>query len=97
MLALIRRDVRNRRKDVRAVCGRALNAIPVVDAALARLVVDVEVLQVVVEVYASGAEVAAEEGCVGCEDGADVDVPLSAEGDGEACLPFVEVCDDGGG
>ena len=28
------------------------------------------------------------------EDGGDVDVSLAAEGDGEAGLPLVEVCDD---
>ena len=84
-------------KDIGAVCRRTFDAVSMIDSTFACFVVDVEVLEVVVEVYASGAEVAAEEGCVGCEDGADVDVALSAEGDGEACLPFVEVCDDGGG
>ena len=66
-----------------------------VDAALARLVVDIEVLEVVVEVNGAGTEVAAEEGSMGREDGSDVDVPLAAERDGEACLPLVEVGDDG--
>ena len=75
--------------------GGTLDAVPVVDAALARLVVDIEVLEVVVEVDGACTEVAAEEGSMGREDGSDVDVPLAAERDGEACLPLVEVGDDG--
>ena len=66
-----------------------------VNAALAGLLVDVKVLEVVVEIDRAGAEVAAEEGGVGGEDGGDVDVSLAAEGDGKAGLPFVEVGDNG--
>lgn len=38
-------------EDIRAVCGRALDAITVINATLPGFVVDVEVLQIVVEVY----------------------------------------------
>ena len=85
----------NGRENVCAVSGRALDAVAVIDSALARFMVDVEVLEVVVKVDGAGAEVAAEEGGVGGEDGGDVDVSLAAEGDGEAGLPFVEVGDNG--
>ena len=64
-------------------------------AALARFMVDVEVLEVVVKVDGAGAEVEAEEGGVGGKDSGDVDVSLAAEGDSEAGLPFVEVGDNG--
>lgn len=67
-----------------------------VNTPLAGLVVDVKVLQVVVEVNTSRTEVSAEQSSVGGEDGGDVDMPLSAEGDSETSLPFVEVGDDGG-
>lgn len=68
-----------------------------VNPTLAGFVVDVEILEVVVEIYGSGAEVASEEGCVCSEDGTDVDVPFSAQRDRQTGLPFVEMCDDGGG
>ena len=87
--------MRNGGKDIGAVGGGALDAISVIDAALSCLVIDVEVLEVVVKVDGACAEVAAEEGGVGGEDGGDVDVSLAAEGDGEAGMPFVEVGDNG--
>lgn len=61
VLGLVRRDVRHGRKDVGAVGRRALDAVAVVDAALARLVVDVKVGQVVVKVDRARAEVPSEE------------------------------------
>lgn len=67
-----------------------------VDTPLAGLVVDVKVLQVVVEIDTAGTEVSTEQGSVGGEDGRDIDMPLSAEGDSETGLPFVEVGDDSG-
>lgn len=85
VLALVRGDVRDGREDVGAVGGAALDAVAVVDAALARLVVDVEVLQVVVKVDTAGAEVPAEQGRVGGEDGRDVECAPAAEGDRDSC------------
>ena len=67
---------------------------PVVDTSLARLVVDVKVLQVVVEIDASGTQVSSEEGSVGGEDGGDVNVSFSAQGNSKTGLPFVEVSND---
>jgi hypothetical protein len=96
MLALVRGDMRHRRKHICAVCRRALYAVPMVDTPFACLVIDVKVLQVVVKVDGAGAEVATEEGGVGGEDGGDIDVALPAEGNGKPRLPLVEVGDDGG-
>lgn len=95
VLALVGGDVGDGREDVAGVRGGALDAVAVVDAALARLGVDVEVLQVVIEVDGAGAEVAPEEGGVGGEDGRYVDAALLAQGEGDAGEPFVEVGDDG--
>lgn len=94
MLTLIGGDVGDGGEDVAGVCGGALDAVAVVDAALACLGVDVKVLKVVVEVDGAGAEVASEESCVGCEDGRDVDAALLAEGEGDTREPLVEVGND---
>lgn len=61
---------------------------------LASLVIYVKVLQVIIEVDAAGAKVSAKQGGVSGEDSGDINVPLSAERDGEACLPLMEVRDD---
>lgn len=58
--------------------------------------IDIEVLEIVVKVYASSAKVSSEKSSVGCEDGSEIDVSLPAEGDSDADLPFVKVCDDCG-
>lgn len=66
-----------------------------IDSSLSGFLVYIKVLEVVVEVDASGAEVSSEQGGVGGEDGRDVDVSLSAERNGETGLPLVEMSDDG--
>lgn len=73
-----------------------LDAVSVVDAALAGLVINVKVLKVVVEVDRAGTEVSTEKGRVRREDGRHINVALAAERDGETGLPLVEVGDDGG-
>ena len=95
VLALVGGDVRDGCEDVAGVGGGALDAVAVVDAALAGLGIDVEELQVVVEVDGAGAEVSAKECGVGGEDGGDVDPPLAAERQGDAGQPLVKVGDDG--
>ena len=97
MLRLVRGDVRYSCEDVRAMRGRTFDAVSVVDAALASFVVDIKILEIVVKIDAARAEVAAKECGVCGEDGGDIDVAFAAKGNREACLPFVEVCDDGGG
>ncbi len=76
---------------------RTLDAVTVVDPALARFVIDIKVLEVVVKVDAPCAEVSTEKGSVGGEDSGHVDLTLAAEGDGETRLPFVEMGDNGSG
>lgn len=95
MLRLVGGDVRDGGKDVGAVSSGSLDAVAVVDASLAGLVVDVKVGQIVVEVDGSRAEVATEKGGMGSEDGRYIDLPLAAERDGQAGQPFVKVSDDG--
>ena len=97
MLRFVCSDVRDSGEDIGTVGGGSFDTVAVVDAALASFVVDVEILEVVVEIDAACAEVASQEGCVGGEDGAHVDVAFAAEGDCESGLPFVEMRDDGGG
>ena len=95
VLALVRGDVRDGGEDVGRVGRGALDAVPVVDAALARLAVDVEVLEVVVEVDRAGAEVSAQQGRVRREDGRDVHPARLDQGKGDGSEPLVEVSDDG--
>ena len=76
---------------VGTVCGRALNAISMIDTTFSGFVVDVEVLKVIVEVDGAGAEVSTEEGGMCCEYCCHVNVTFAAEGDSKACLPLVEM------
>jgi hypothetical protein len=69
--------------------------IPVVDTPLASFMIHIKVLQVIVKVDAARAQVPAQQGGVGGKDGRHVDMPLAAQGDREAGLPFVEVGNDG--
>ena len=95
MLRFVRGNMRHRRKHIRTMRRRTFYAIPMIDPALARLMIDIKVLKVVVEIDGTGTEVSTEESSVGCEDCRNVDVALSAEGDSEASLPFVEMGDNG--
>ena len=85
MLRLIRRDMRDGRKDVRTVRRGSLDTVSMIDATFTSFVIDVKVLQIVVKIYGSRAEIASEKGRVGREDGRHVDVAFSAAacGDGE--------------
>jgi hypothetical protein len=69
----------------------------VVDTPLPGLMIDIKVLQIVVKVDATRAEIPSQQSSVGCENGSDVDVTLPAERDSETGLPFMEMSDDGGG
>ena len=66
-----------------------------VNAAFARLVVDIEVLKVVVKVDATGAEITAKKGRMCGEHSSDIDMAFPAERYGYANLPFVEMGDYG--
>ena len=97
MFALVGGDMRDSGEHVRAVRRRAFDAVSVVYPAFSCFVIDVKVLEVVVEIDGAGAEVPAEEGCMGGEDGGDVDVAFAAKWDGQSGLPFVEMRDNSGG
>ena len=79
------------RENVGAMGRRPLDAVSVVNAAFPRLVVDIEVLKIVVEVDAARAEVATQECRVCGEYGGDVNVAFPAKRYGHADLPFVEM------
>lgn len=66
-----------------------------VDASFSSFVVYIKVLQVVVEIYTSSAQVSTQERSVGGEDGGNVDMSLSAERNSQTSLPFVEMGDNG--
>jgi hypothetical protein len=82
-------------ENIARVCSSALDAVPVVDSALARFGINVEVLKVVVKVDGAGAQVPTEECRVGREDGRYVDLPLPGQGQGNTRQPLVEVRNDG--
>lgn len=94
MLGLIGCDMADGGEDVGGMRGCPLDAVSVVDTSLSGFMINVEVLEVVVEVYGAGAEVSAEEGSVSGKDSGDVDVSLSAQRDGQTGLPLVEVSDN---
>ena len=96
MLALISSDVRNGGEHIGAVGGGSLDAVPVINTALACFVIHVKILKVVVKVDGACAEVATEEGCVGGKHGDNIYVSLATERNGETGLPFVEVGNDSG-
>lgn len=95
MLGFVGRDVRDSGEYVGTVCSASLDAVAVIDATFSCLVVNIEVGEVVVEIDRSGTKVTSEKGGVSREDGRYVDVAFSAQGNGQTCLPFVEVGDDG--
>lgn len=53
--------------------------------------VDIKILQIVIEINGTGTEIAAEERCVRREYSSDIDMSLTAKGNGDTCLPFMEV------
>jgi hypothetical protein len=57
--------------------------------------IDVEILQIVIEINGTGTEVAAEKCCMCCEYGSDIDMSLTAKGNGDTCLPFMEMGNNG--
>lgn len=95
MLRLKSGDVGHGCEDVARVSGSTLNAIPVVDAALSRLGVDVKVLEVVVEVNRAGTEISPQKSGMSREDGGNIDSSLLRKGQSHTGQPLVEVSDDG--
>ena len=77
MLGFIRGDVGDSCEDVRAMRGGTFDTVSVVDTALSRFVVDVEVLEVVIEVNAASTEIASKQGCMSSENGSHVDMSFA--------------------
>lgn len=94
MLALVCRYVGNRGEDVACVGSGTLDAVPVINAALACLGVHVEMLQVVVEIDRTGTEVTAQQCRVRSEYGRDIDLSLFGKRQRDAGQPFVKMRDD---
>lgn len=69
--------MRYRSKDVRAMCSSSFDTVSVVDASFTSFVVDIKVLEVVIEVHASCAEISPQQGSVGRKDSCDVDMSLA--------------------
>lgn len=61
------------------MCGASFYAVSVVDTTLSSFGIHIKVLQVVIEIDGTGAEVSAEQSRVGGENGGDIDLSLSAE------------------
>ena len=87
-------DVRYSGEDVRTVCRCTLDAISMVYAAFSGFMVDVKILDIVIKVNIASGEVTAKESSVCREHCRDIDATFPADGDGDTCLPFVEVSDD---
>lgn len=74
--------------------GSTLDTIPMVDAALACLMINIKAAEVVVEIHRTCTEVAAEKGGMSREDGGHVDMALAAKRDAHASEPLMEMGDD---
>ncbi len=83
--------MRNSCEDIARVRCGTLNAVAVVDTALACLGINVKVLEVVVEVNRSSTEISSEQGSVGGEDGGDIDTAPLAQGKCDTREPLVEM------
>jgi hypothetical protein len=94
VLGLVARDLRDGGENVGAVSGGAFHAVAMVDATIARLLVQVEVRQVVVEVTVAGAQVAAEQRGVCGEHRGDVQLTHARQNQANAGHPFVKVTDN---
>jgi len=97
MLTLVCRNMGDGRKDISTVSSRTFNTVSVIDTTFSSFVIDVEVLEIVVEIYGTGTEVSTKKSGVGSEDGSDVDMTFTTEGDSEASLPLMKVGDNGCG
>jgi hypothetical protein len=87
-------DVRNGCEHISAMCCRTFYAVSVIDSSFSSFMVDIKILQIVIEINGTGTEIAAEERCMCREYSSDVDMSLTAKGDGDTCLPFMEVCNN---
>lgn len=73
----------------------SFNAIAMVNASFAGFVVDIKVLQIIIEIDGSCAEVSSEESGVGGEYRRDINSTFSAKGKCNSSKPFMEMSNDG--
>ena len=78
-------------EDIAGMGSGPLDAVPVIDATLARFGIAIEPLEVVVEINRAGTEVATQQGSMSCEDGRDIDSALLAQWKRNTSEPFVKV------
>ena len=95
VLAFIGGDVRDRGEDVGRVRGSTFDAVSMVNSPFPGLGVHIKVLQVVVEIDISGAEIPSQERGMGGEDGGDVNFALLCQRQRYPCKPLMKLGDDG--
>jgi len=81
MLTLVCRNMGDGRKNISTVSSRTFNTVSVIDTTFPGFVIDIKVLKIIVEIYGTGTEVSAKKSGVGSEDGSDVDMTFTTEGD----------------
>jgi hypothetical protein len=77
VFGLVGGDVGNGGEYVSTVSGRAFDTIAMIDPTFPSFVVDIKVLEVIVEVNASGTKIATKKCGVCCEDSGDINMTLS--------------------
>jgi len=85
VLTLVGGNVRDGGKDIGGVRSSTLNTVSMVDTTLASFGVYIKPLQIVVEIYISGAEISSKESSVGREDRSHVNAPALAKRKGDTC------------
>jgi hypothetical protein len=94
MFAFVSSDMGNGCKYVASMCCSSLDAIAVINSSFTSLRIHIEVLEVVVEVDRSGAEIASKESCMRGEDSGNIDSASLAERERDAREPLVEMGND---
>lgn len=75
-------DVGDGSEDIARVCRGTLNAVSVIDTTSSSFRIHIEVLEVVIEIDGTGAEVSSEEGRVSRENRSNIDAALFAKREG---------------
>jgi hypothetical protein len=94
MLRLEGGDVRNCGEDVAGMSSGTLDAVSVVDTALASLRINIEPLEVIVEIDRAGTKVSSKKSGVSGKDGSDIDASLLGQRQSDTGEPLVEVGND---
>lgn len=95
VLRLVRRDVRDSGEDVSTVGCSTLQTVAMIDASSSRLLILVKVLEMVVKVFISRAQVSSKQRRMGREDRGHPQVAFSTEDNSHTGHPLMVVRDDG--